>query len=309
DVMHENRFEKDFENFLAGLTVDEFELLQNVTRGICSFSEFEFQKKAIARSSVIRALNVYRRINYLSGTSHPAVFELGPGCGYLGAMLILTGYPYAATDVTQAFYLYQNRFWNFISDGRVYDFVNNKEEALRIFDKIPKGSAVHIPWWEFVKLKPDSVPQFDIVTCNHALCEMHKYSLGFSLRIARALLQGQDGESPKLFVFEGYGASNFNSIESVNECFKASGFSLAHNDPYITVFVPTEVDSGSESKISTNDVSSGDSISRLFYFGRKSADKTVRIDQVNAFYTDLLGSTDHLTPDEHFLKFIGVDYI
>ena len=121
DVMQETRFENDYSNFIGGLTAKEFELVQRLTSLVCKFSEERFQRKAIARSSLVRMINVQRHIQYLFGSAHPRVFEIGPGCGYLGALLMLLGYPYAATDVTQAFYLYQNHLWDFISNGQAWE--------------------------------------------------------------------------------------------------------------------------------------------------------------------------------------------
>ncbi len=139
DVMQETRFEHDYLNFLGGVTLTEFELLQKLTSLVCNFSEVRFQRKGIARSSLIRMINVLRHIRYLSGAEQPRIFEIGPGCGYLGAMLMLLGYPYAATDVTQAFYLYQNHLWDFITDGKVFE--GAQQEINSVLRAIPPGSV------------------------------------------------------------------------------------------------------------------------------------------------------------------------
>ena len=330
DVMHELRFESDFVNLLGGLTAEEFELLCRLTERICGFSESQFQRRSIARASVLRSINVLRHIKYLFGSERPRVFEIGSGCGYLGAMLMLEGYPYAATDVTQAFYLYQNHLWDFISDGKVIETVNTEISA-EAFAKIPSGAAVHFPWWEFVKLRPESVPQFDIVTCNHALCEMHPDSLRFTLKITQALLRGQD--SPTAFVFEGWGYDLKNSIAFVTEIFYQLGFVLVHYDPWITVFTPAVTERPSDflhlpkpveqhnlvlrdgravlEKTETASyepehyTSPLNPLSTAISWGRQGSIRAVEIDQVNRFYTGLLESEDHLSPDEHFWKLIN----
>jgi len=87
DVMHETRFENDFFHLLGNLTKNEFELLQKVNKLICSFSESKFGIKSIARGSVLRSINLLRHIRYLYGNARPRILEIGPGCGYLGAML------------------------------------------------------------------------------------------------------------------------------------------------------------------------------------------------------------------------------
>ena len=150
DVMHSLRFETDFTDLIGGhLTKDEFELLKDLTEMVYHFSNSRFQKKIIARASVLRMLNVFRHIKYIFSDTSAKIFEIGPGCGYLGAMVILNGYCYAATDVTQAFYMYQNHLWNFITGGKVTELaresVNNKQ-----FGDPSNGYVTHVPWWEFV---------------------------------------------------------------------------------------------------------------------------------------------------------------
>ena len=219
---------------LGGLSNDEFDLIQQLAESVNAFSEARFGYKAAARSSILNALNVRRHIKYIFGEARPKVLEIGPGSGYLGAMLMLDSYPYAATDVTQAFYLYQNHFWNFILGGRVKELVHQPAAKERSLEAVP-GNALHIPWWEFARLEPGSTPNYDVVTCNHVLCEMHPNCLGFTLNIAKSLLK--DSENP-LIVFEGWGSGLGQSRAVVNERFYRLGFGLVHHDPVITVITP-----------------------------------------------------------------------
>ena len=159
DTMHELRFENDFENLLGNLTIEEFGMLQQVTKLILSFSEKNFNRKLIARSSVLRMINVFRHIKYLYGNNRPRIFEVGPGCGYLGGMLLLDNYPYASTDVSQAFYLYQNNFLDFISEGKLLEGVHSEINL----NKIQEQFNIHIPWWKFVKLNSQSSAEFDLI--------------------------------------------------------------------------------------------------------------------------------------------------
>ena len=321
DVMQETRFENDYSNFIGGLTAKEFELVQKLTSLVCKFSEERFQRQAIARSSLVRMINVLRHIQYLFGSAQPRVFEIGPGCGYLGAMLMLLGYPYAATDVTQAFYLYQNHLLDFISNGQAWEGAE-KTISPAMLGNIPPGSAAHIPWWDFVQMRPESVPQFDIVTCNHALCEMHPDSLRFTLKIARALLEGQAG--PKAFIFEGWGwksalPNKVGSVAEATDLLYRFGFSLVHNDSKITVFAPTGTENSvncfpweqlSASYVPNYFTAANNPLAQAILLGRQEhqAVEKIGLEPVNNFYTNLLGSEDHLTPDEHFLKLLGRRY-
>lgn len=329
DVMHELGFEREFLNLLGGITADEFELLKRITGEICSFSEKEFQAKAVARSCVINSLNIVRHIRYLTGTARPRIFEIGAGCGYLGAALALQGYPYAATDISQAFYLYQNRLWNHFAAGNVFEMVHDRESYDRL-SALPGGSIFHMPWWEFVKLRPEKLPRFDIVTCNHALCEMHPASLRFTVKIAEAFLQ--ESGSLKAFIFEGWGWAKNNSVESVTEVFYKNGFLMVYCDQYITVFVPAGTAYSMNALKLPRQVQSEnlhiqngslvshkkivDSYQPEIYRapenpvttaidrGRLGDKKTVGIDQVTDFYTGVLESNYHLTGDEDFQKII-----
>jgi len=199
------------------------------------------------------------------------------------------------------------------------------------------GSAVHVPWWEFTRLKPETAPQFDVIICNLVLCEMHRNSLGFTLNIARAMLSGL--ETPKAFVFSGWGLRLL-SQGLVTERFYKSGFVLVHQDPEITVFAPKEGEHStdfvplprSKKQITTSralrlirriaglritgsshpydppyHVSPSNSLSRAIVSGRQSETQSqvVGTEQINRFYTKDLGVGDLLTPDEHFLRLAG----
>lgn len=331
--IHSLAFEPYFSNLLGGLTPDEFDLQRRVATLVCDFSEFKFGKKAIPRGDVLSSLNVFRHIQFLFGPARPRVFEIGPGGGYLGAMLMLAGYSYAATDVSQAFYLYQNHLWNYISGGKVLELALGVDEE-GPWSAPSAGEAVHVPWWQFARLTPDEAPGFDIITCNHAIRELQPDSLALTLRMAREFLAGED--TPKAFIFEGWGSGRVNSDVNVTECFYDLGFVMVHNDPLISVFVPKGnpwADGGLElPKIDKSLTSRSKALlrrmvggspplrkagyaplrfnspqnpaSRAILEGRKETKgtATVSIDDVIRFHTELLGHEDHSSPDERFLN-------
>ncbi|MCL0053712.1 hypothetical protein M1N45_01780 [Dehalococcoidia bacterium] len=334
EVMHPFEFEDHFSNLLGGITKGEFELLTDLTTEVSQFTQYSYGRKYLARASLLGGLNVFRHIRYLFGEARPAVFEIGPGNGYLGALLIRSGYPYGATDVSQAFYLYQSHLWNFISGGNLTEMAHGtKGENGSGFSLAASGGATHLPWWEFVRLRPDAVPEIDVVTCNRALCEMHSSSLGFALNIAHAFMDNQ--RRPTAFVFYEWGASNKNSMADVAKCFYEHGFVMVHNDARITVFAPQGSDSAighvslpwRRQPIRTGirnvlrrvlDMPSIDTLtyapphfasqrnplSRAISSGRVADRdaKTITIDQLNQFYTEQLGHENHLSPDEEFTR-------
>ncbi|MEG4914777.1 hypothetical protein [Microcoleus sp. B7-D4] len=300
DVLHELRFETIFSNMLGGgLTTKEFDLLKRLTTLVCNFSEIQFGQKSLAISALLRQFCTLRHIQYLCGNEHPSIFEFGPGSGYLGALLMLEGYPYAATDVAQAFYLYQNRLWDYITGKMNVNFSEwGSQTGQKELKNLLPGDVTHIPWWEFVKFNQVTLPTFGIVICNSALCEMSRFSLKFSLIISKMLLrmEAMNSQLPiKAFVVEGWGAEWTNSIGSVGNTFNSLGYYQAFADHLITVFLPEKNDE--QSTI----------IQQSIINGRQAFEplKTVGIDEVNQFYTELIGSKDHLNADEKFIKFIG----
>lgn len=332
DVMHETRFERDFANLIGGGVTDhEFNLLKQIAALAFQFSVEQFGRNLTSRGSLLRALHVYRHISDIFQGSPARVFEIGPGSGYLGCLFLLNGWGYGSTDIAQAFYLLQNRLWNYATPGRVRELAEESTWDATI----PMGTAVHIPWWEFYRLLDRGVPSVDVVTCNHALAEMHPNSLSFTLLLARKMLQGS---GIKAFIFEGWGYELLVPRSTTTEQFYKFGFRLVHNDEKITVFVPDDnensvpsapipkrftrrwfvsgikkrlgLTTAGSSRYLPPEFKSHNPISQLILSGRdrRSAQSMIGLDQVNGFYKNLLGSDDLLTPDEQFLKVIGKHY-
>jgi len=336
DVMHEGGYEYEVLGLLQGLTENEFELVKRLTTSVNRFGQERFGKKRLSRASMLGGMNVLRHIRYLYGDARPRIFEIGPGNGYLGALLIDQGYPYAATDVSQAFYLYQNHFWNYISQGSVVELTheNPPEEG---FEAPSPGNAVHLPWWKFMGLKPDAVPQFDVITCNRTLSEMHPSSLGFAIKIAQAMLSGAPDEPklPKAIVFHGWGDQNHGNKASVTQGFYRSGLVLVHNDSQISVVTPAGTENALDylklpsrkrqkmvglrnymrkvlgeapmrgpSPFTPDFCSSSlNPLSHAVVAGREAErdQKVIGIEQLDRFYTELMGGADLTSADEHFL--------
>ena len=333
ESQHMNTFEGDFLNFLDGaISVGEFELLRHLAEKVLRFSQSNYGKEIVARPTTALSINVLRHIEYLFGDERPKVFEIGPGSGYLGALLMLQGYPYAATDVTQGFYLHQNHLWNYITDGKV---VEVGFDTGRHMESSEPGGVVHVPWWEFAKTRLDGMPEFDVVTCNHALCEMSHHAVWFTLAIARALLRGNG--SPKVFLFEGWGAQRLSLKSQVTQWFYHYNFELVHYDRQIVVFAqsgtPDAVDGlrmprktsaraaslrnvwrkiGGMSDMETETwapchyVAPGNPLSQAIISGRQvhQQKREIKLAEVNEFYTSLCESNSYLGPDEEFMRFL-----
>lgn len=212
DTMHELEFEDDFAA-VSGLTTAEFALLRRISEGILTFSRDRFGMSLMARPSVIRSLNVLRHIRHMYRDARPRVFELGPGSGYLGALLMAEGFPYAAMDVSQAFYLFQNHLWKNMFGDALVERVGRKVHPEEDLCQLSPSRCLHMPWWDFAGLRPDLHAGIDVFVCNRALCEMHPNSLQFALKRARTLLEHGGGQTA--FVFDGWGSVVANSVTNV----------------------------------------------------------------------------------------------
>ena len=318
DVMHETRFAMDFAGLHGnGLTTPEFTWLKNVATLTCDHAKAAFGRSLTVRGSLLRAIHVYRSINDITGSRPLRVFEAGPGSGPLGCLFIQNGWGYAATDITQAFYLYQSSLWDSACGGQLVELA---DPAVTWDGRIEPGQPVHIPWWEFFRMLDRPIPQVDMVNSNHTLAEMHPNSLAFTLRLARDMLRGGDG--PKLFIFEGWGWEKLQTRDKVLEAFIKSGFHLVHTDDHVTVFVPRTLLEDKKSRLLPDGqikplvqtgrtiMLPGNSLTQRISDnrGRRKAQLSVSLPQVEEFYRSLLGADDLRTADEKFLDHIGRNY-
>lgn len=236
DVMHELEFATNCRQ-LGALTDNEFELVKRLTCQVAAFTQERFGTTVIARSSILRSLNVLRHIRHVYGEARPRVFEAGPGCGYLGALLMLEGYPYAAMDVTQAFYLYQSQFWTHLTSGKLKERVGQSSETFEKAMACIKGDRpLHVPWWDFANAAPGDMGSFDLLVCNRALCEMHPDSLRFFLKTGRQALDPEGGT--KCLLFDGWGADVRNKVIDTVQILHEYGFRPVYSSDRCNVYLP-----------------------------------------------------------------------
>jgi hypothetical protein len=218
DTMQELRFEDNVKNGLAGgLTADEFQIYQGLSKKIFDFST-TLNTPNFGRNAVSRSMIVLRALRLLFKESKPRVLEWGGGSGYFGGLCREVQYPYASTDISQAFYLYQNHFYN-------HAFPDTLLEA---WDKPVDWSDsdfIHIPWWKWVDTQWP-LPEFDVLICNHMISEMHPHSLLFGLnRILRNAKKMN--HKPPIILFEGWGFNSHLCNRSMP--FYKNGYKLHHH--------------------------------------------------------------------------------
>jgi hypothetical protein len=219
DTMHETKQAIYFTSH--DFSVDEAALVKGISDDVVNLTAKRFGSPKRPWMSPLAALNLFRSISAMAqraGRASVSVFEIGPGSGYLGALLIKTGHRYASMDNAQAFYLWQNRLYdNLASD----DFVEMASSEMGAGD-FGDNRAAHIPWWEYCRFHETEHPiAADIVVCDHALGELSRNALKYILRTSQKMLSRS---TLGLFLFQSPGKTHISSMEAILNEFRAAGF-------------------------------------------------------------------------------------
>jgi hypothetical protein len=154
---------------------------------------------------VFRAVQEVARV---AGKRELTVFEIGPGSGYLGALLIAAGHRYLSSDIAQGFYVWQSHLGRALAGD---EFIEGALQAA--YPYVSDGRVVHIPWWHYATLyRGSAIPQADIVVSDHALGEMHAYAMRYSSQLIQMML---NSSSIGLVMFESIGEPRFHSQDAV----------------------------------------------------------------------------------------------
>lgn len=332
DVMHEGRSEATFRDILCGgITQEEFALLERVTQAVCANSEKLYGRRRVATASLLRALAVVRAIRILYPDRDSPVLEVGAGSGYVGALLLADGYPYACTDIAQGFYLHQSHILQRLASAGFIELATDRAGFGEIRQLRP-GQALHIPWWKFYAVDPQIALRVAVVTCNHALAEMHPNGRSYVLTVAHRMLDRARGS----FIFEGWGSTVNTPIWAVAKRFADLGYVIAHNNVSASMFVPQDgalaegglrlpVPPRSDPVFEAADYASGgfvqqyhppiyqtphSTLSRRYVEGMEAVRASANVD-IAAVFTMMrrhLGTDDLATDDERFSVLVGSPY-
>lgn len=310
DVFHELKEKFYYERLLYGITVDEFELLKDLTIKVLNFTKDVFGKDILVKSPILSSIAELRQINHISRDEKksPTIFEIGAGSGYLGALLYLKGYNYISTDITQSLYLYQNKLWNYLSKGNVYELIDDVENNSL---EIDNNKIIHIPYWNLLKLVNNPF-KVDIFIANHCLCEMHENALLFYLKLASVLMRNSEY---KLFIFQSTGATIVRDAFTLTKIFYKMGFELLYSDYCITIFCLKDKNNISpvtiEEFIRNFNINCIPCINNFkdYTANKINNEKSrmrklpkIKYDDIIEFYRHV--SSDFYSPDENFLNFI-----
>lgn len=219
DSMHAYSFESHYNDLCGGITEQEFSLLKKTTKDIYDMTIRKYNADFLVKAPMIASICEKRIIEAaLSSIDNKRIFEIGGGSGTLGCLLLEDNIKYSATDVTQAFYLVQNRLFNYITNGGINELVN---QDLNIESK-----CIHIPYWKLWEMRENPI-NIDLTISNHALLEMSPNSLRFYLNFCKnAMKNSNDG----LFVFQGGGWRVDQTLIDLIELFDEYGFYLKYFD-------------------------------------------------------------------------------
>lgn len=215
----------------TAFTRREAELVGQVSDYVAALTSRSFGREMRPISTLLSQFGLFRVIMALqSRMDRPLrVFEVGPGNGYLGALLFATGVHYVGFDNAQSLYLWQNRLMSQYAG----------EEFLEWVGEAPSGTprsarAQHLPWWRYLKLRHECPISADVIVSNTNLGEMNYGALLYTARIAQRILQG----SPiSAFLYTNIGDARQNSLATVESELANAGFNKVCKN-LVQAFVP-----------------------------------------------------------------------
>lgn len=192
DAMHQGE-QRIWDNLGGGLTTYEASILREVLTDARRASSLHLGQEVSPRDALLQAVIPLRAIRRLC--SLPChVLELGPGSGYLSAMLRKSGFSYEPFEITQAFALWQ---------------------------RLLLGTAT-LFWWD--QLDAGTMWKPDLAVACHMLNEMHPQALAFVAQQLRAplLVEGYGSvvlrtREQTIYVFEEKGWSRYTLEEGPYE--------------------------------------------------------------------------------------------
>ena len=236
DSMQDGRFKENL-RLISSYSEHEFDLITRTAIQILSFSERHLPIRNSGKHALTRSLYQYKLlIKYRPHDRPLRVLEIGPGSGYLGLLLANDGHQYFAMDAAQAFYLYQKKLWSNIYGSDYFDYTESTSR--------PDSTKVtHIPWWQFANLSIP-IPDVDIMTCNHALTEMHPESVK---TIFRRLYSSWGDTDKKLVLAESWGHDYFYRKQAMLVDIRSAGFAVNRINISVTIFRPNKSSAAAQS--------------------------------------------------------------
>jgi len=229
DVMQEGRFKQNL-RLIGSYSEHEFDLITRTAKQILSFSERHLPIRNSGKHALTRSLYQYQLLTKYRPHDGPLrILEIGPGSGYLGLLIANDGHQYFAMDAAQAFYLYQKKLWSDIYGSDYFDYSESSSRP-------DTTKVTHIPWWQFANLSIP-IPDVDVVTINHALCEMHPQAVK---TIFARLYSSWGDNDKKLVLAESWGYDYFKRKETMLKDIRSVSFAVNRVTNRVTIFWPNK---------------------------------------------------------------------
>lgn len=218
--------------YVNAFTLDEKALFDGIRDAVAAMSLRSFGRAMRPITNLMVQMGPYRTMDHLAKSfdiKQLAVFEVGPGLAYLGALLAQAGHRYLSYDATQSLYLWQNRLLAEIAGDDFVEMANapDPQQAL-------SGRVVHLPWWEYVKFLQGTAVRADVVYSNSNLGEMSRLALRHVLHISRHMLAGS---KIGLFMYFSTGMCAQNSAETIASELTQFGYHKVFDSPFIAYTV------------------------------------------------------------------------
>lgn len=218
-----------FEN---AFTPKEAELLEALRDLVASLTKHRFGRSVRPMSNLMVQIGPFRCIEALSAQygRKLAIFEPGPGAGYLGALLAQKGYTYGSYDVTQSLYLWQSHLLDVATAGKFVELAKTDE-----LTGIDRTSVLHMPWWMFALQLGATPLRYDLVYSNSNLGEMTPVALRQLILYSKLLL---DDSEVGAFAFFSAGMPRYHTLETIDQNLQSHGFVPVMTTPFYCYQLP-----------------------------------------------------------------------
>ncbi len=173
---HNGRYETYLKNDLWGVfTEEEFKILSKLFNVSAEINLHLDGRMTPSLDSIFAAMLAVRLIEKKLKKG-ATILEIGPGSGFVTAMLALKGYKVITVDVLPNFIFYQNMFFEHLFGSEFkYDFSFSRS-------KVNQFSVLQLSWWNFINIK-NKLLDIDAITINHSLNEVSKLAMHYYLSI------------------------------------------------------------------------------------------------------------------------------
>jgi hypothetical protein len=214
--------------YVNSFTLDEFELLDKLRGAVSEATLNDFGRAVRPVSNLLAQTGPFRVMSHLArffSQKSISLFEVGPGAGYLGALMAVAGHKYFSYDITQSLYIWQQYLLRTVAPDDFFDTAQANS-----FEPPTSCKVVHLPWWQYVRMLHQCPIRSDVVYSNSNLGEMSPVALKQVLHISRKMLQGSD---IGLFYYFSTGMTAQNSPEQLAAAFVAAGYRLVFEKPFM----------------------------------------------------------------------------